>query len=92
MSGLALRAEAKPEGFKAQELANTIWALATCGTGPPVVEAKVAMNIKCLKGESMSISLLYLCLYLYVYVYIILYLYIYICVYIYISTGFPCVG
>ena len=27
------RALERPRGFKAQELANVIWALATCGTG-----------------------------------------------------------
>ena len=32
MSRLASR-PVSPEGFKAQELANTIWALAACGSG-----------------------------------------------------------
>ncbi|CAL1162687.1 unnamed protein product [Cladocopium goreaui] len=42
MSSLASRAEAAPEGFKAQELANTIWALATCGTG---IASRIAQKL-----------------------------------------------
>jgi len=89
MSSLASRAEAAPEGFKAQELANTIWALATCGTGPGTKReihgaAKTwGINIKSLK-KGTDIYIIYFSIYIHTLLYIYIYTYYIYTYYIYI--------